>query len=300
LPAKYSEAGGLKWSPAFFGASDFSSETADPLGKNKPNNKMKTKHTVAVLSVALLTTVATGFAADGQEEAWQFGVTVPLWAPQINGNATINGVQRDVNISFDQLKDHLDASFALGLEARKGKFGVYGDVGYLKFSGDGKSASGAKADFGLKFVLADAGISYVLVKTDSDERPFLLEGTLGLRYWYTGTTLVIKDSGGNVLLNGSNYQNLEDPMIGLRASQFFTSKFHLDLAGDIGGFGISDSQATLDWSATGVLTYDFVKWFSLSAGYKAVGLDASKGSGANKNGVNLIFNGALIAATFKF
>jgi hypothetical protein len=261
---------------------------------------MNIKPALVVLSAALSTTAVTGFAADGQqEEPWQFGVTVPLWAPQIDGNATIKGVQRDVNISFDQLKDHLDASFALGLEARKGKFGIFGDAGYMKFSGDAKSAGGAKADFGLKFVLADAGVSYLLVKTES-EHPFLLEGTLGLRYWYTDTSLVIKDSGGNVLLNGSNYRNLEDPMIGLRGSQFFTSKFHLDFAGDIGGFGISDSQATLDWSATGMVTYDFVKWFSLSAGYKAVGLDASKGSGANKNGVNLIFNGALIAAKFKF
>src|SRR5450755_1756614 len=103
---------------------------------------MNIKHALVVLSVALLTTAATGFAADGQqEEPWQFGFTVPLWAPQIDGNATIKGVQRDVNISFDQLKDHLDASFALGLEARKGKFGIYGDVGYMKFSGDAKSAS---------------------------------------------------------------------------------------------------------------------------------------------------------------
>jgi hypothetical protein len=128
----------------------------------------------------------------------------------------------------------------------------------------------------------------------------VLQGTLGLRYWYTGTTLEIKDSGGNVLLNGSNYRNLEDPMIGLRASQYFTKKLHLDFAGDIGGFVISDSQATLDWSATGLVTYDFCKWFSLSGGYKAVGLDASKGSGANKNGVNVIFNGVAIAATVKF
>ena len=235
------------------------------------------------------------------QDAWQFGVIVPLWAPQINGNTTIHGVRRDLDISFNELKDHLDASFALGLEARKGKFGVFGDVGYMRFSGDVKSASGAKANAGLKFVLADAGVSYQLVQTESAEHPFLLAGTLGLRYWYTGATLEIKDAGGNVLLNGSNYQNLEDPMIGLRGSQYFTKKFHLDFAGDIGGFGLSDkNMAKLDWSATGVLAYDFFKWFSLSAGYKAVGLDASQGSGTNKNGVDLIFNGVLVAAKFTF
>ncbi len=49
-----------------------------------------------------------------EEEPWQIGVTVPLWAPQINGNVTVLGHQQDVNVSFDQLRDHLDASFALG------------------------------------------------------------------------------------------------------------------------------------------------------------------------------------------
>ena len=283
----------------------------------KTNNKQKLFITAFIGTLASISTVAraddmvaapatnavpaTATFTAPDNDSWQFGATVPLWAPQINGNATIKGVQRDVNIDFSELKDHLDASFALGLAAHKGKFGVFGDVGYMKFSGDVKDATGAQANFGLKFVLADAGVSYLIVQTESSEHPFLLAGTLGLRYWYTDTTLVIKDSLGNKLLNGSNYQNLEDPMVGLRGSQYFTKKFHLDFAGDIGGFGISDkNMAKLDWSATGVLTYDFFKWFSLSAGYKAVGLDASKGSGTHKNGVNLIFNGALVAATFKF
>lgn len=287
---------------------------------------MKTKHQTNLLALALIGALASAGAAAraddtvvapasttattpatssvlapaAADDSWQFGVTIPVWLPQINGNSTVRGVRRDVDISYNTLKDHLDASFALGLEAHKGKFGIYGGVGYMKFSGDVKDSAGAKANFGLDFVLADAGISYVLVKTES-EHPFVLQSTLGLRYWYTRTTLSIKDAGGNVIMNGSNYRNLEDPMVGLRGSQYFTKKFHLDFAGDIGGFGIADrNMAKLDWSATGLLTYDFVKWLSVSAGYKAIGLDASQGSGANKNGVNLIFNGALITATIKF
>jgi hypothetical protein len=240
-------------------------------------------------------------AAATDKEPWQFGVTVPLWAPQINGNATIHGVQRDVDISYETLRDHLDTALALAVQAQKGKFGIFGDVGYMRFSGDVTDSRGAKADFGLKFVLADAGVSYQLLKTESEDHPFLLAGTLGLRYWYTGTTLEIKDSHGTKLLNGSNYQNLEDPMFGLRGSQFFTKKFHLDFGGDVGGFGMAgNNMAELDWSATGLLTYDFCKWFSVSGGYKAIGLDASKGSGKHKDGVNVIFHGALVAATLTF
>jgi hypothetical protein len=90
-----------------------------------------------------------------------------------------------------------------------------------------------------------------------------------------------------------------DPVIGLRGSQYLTQKFHLDFSADGGGFDINN-DTDWTWSATGVATYDFTKWFSLSAGYKALALDESNGSGASKNGVNLIFNGVLVVAQFKF
>jgi hypothetical protein len=262
--------------------------------KDKLKTDMRIKHTLAALSVAALTMAGTGFAAEGQEDKWQFGATIPLWAPQINGNVTVRGHQENVDVSFNQLKDHLDASFALGLEARTEKFGFFADVGYMKFSG----GNGGLSD-DLKFLIVDGGVLYRLLKTD-EERPFILEATAGLRFWGTKNELTLRDSGGSIRFSGSKDRNLEDPIIGLRASKFLTRKLHLDFAGDVGGFGISDNQAELDWSVTGVVSYDFAKWFSLSAGYKALALDASKGSGSSKNGVDLIFNGVLIAAKFTF
>jgi hypothetical protein len=232
-------------------------------------------------------------------DAWQFGVSVPLWAAGITGTGTVKGHQQNVDITFNELREHLDTSLALGVSARKGRLGFFGDVGYMKFSANGSLPGGGVAATGLKFVLADAGVSYQLVKA-GEEHPFFLEGTLGLRYWYADSFIKLKDAGNVVLFDRSSTKDLEDPVIGLRASQFLTSKLHLDLAGDIGGFGMSDSQAKLDWSATGALTYDFTSWFSLSAGYKAVGLDYSNGSGANKNGVNLVFSGALVSLNFSF
>jgi len=256
---------------------------------------MKTKHTLAALSVAALTMAGTGFTASAQDDGkWQFGVTVPLFAPKIDGNVTVGGHQRDVNISFSDLKDHLDASFALGLEARKDKLGFYTGFSYMKFS-----AGNGAANDELKIFIVDGGVSYQLYKTEG-ANPFILEGTVGIRYWGTKNELTLRDSEGTVLFNGSKDRDLVDPMIGLRGSKYFTPKLHLDFAGDVGGFGLSDNQSTLDWSATGLVSYDFAKWFTLSGGYKALAIDASTGSGANKNGLDIIMNGFLIAAKFKF
>ena len=249
----------------------------------------------AAASTAAMNQVAPMTAPD---DSWKFGVTVPLWAPQINGNATIRGVQENVDVSFSQLRDHLDASFSLGLSAQKGKFGMFGSVGYMRFSGGNPAFSD-----NLKFLVANGGVSYLLFKTETDH-PFMLAGTVGVRYWYTDNSFGIApgilpppfDVNG---FNGGNTHNVVDPVIGLRASQYFTPKLHLDVSGDGGGFNLNN-DTDWTWSVTGVLSYDFAKWFTLSAGYSALAIDESNGSGRGKNGVDLIFNGALVNLLFKF
>jgi hypothetical protein len=282
--------------------------------KNKTPGAMRLLLTAAAFASAALpaqaqdTTVATPTmtpatmaaapAADSDETPWQFGISVPLWAPGIDGNVTVRGVQQDVNVGFDHIKDHLDASFALGLDARKGKLGFYTGVGYMKFSGNYSSANGAEANSELKFLVADAGMSYQLIKTET-EHPFVLEATAGIRYWHTESDLTLTGPGGLIELNGSSKQDVVDPVFGIRGSQYLTSKLHLDFSADGGGFNLNrDTDWT--WSATGLVTYDFAKWFSLSAGYKALALNESSGSGTSKKGVDLIFNGALLVAKFKF
>lgn len=237
-------------------------------------------------------------ANSADPDAWQFGVTVPLWAPQIDGNVTLAGHRKDLNVNFSELKDHLDASFSLAANAQKGKFGIFGNVGYMKFSGGFSDALGGQTDAGLKFLVANSGVSYQLVKTEC-EHPFILTGTAGVRFWYVSTSLSHRNNLGTRDWHGYENYNLFDPVIGLRASQYLTRKLHLDLSGDFGGFNISH-DTDITWSAAGMLTYDFTKWFSLSAGYQALAIDESTGDGGNKHGLNLIFSGVAAAATFKF
>src|SRR5580693_114429 len=114
------------------------------------------------------------------EDEWQFGLNVPLWAPKIDGNATVRGHQENVSVSFNNLRQHLDASFAMGLSARYGKFDFYGNVGYMKFSVSKSFPDGhINSWVGLKFLVANAAAGYQLIKTESDH-PFFLEGTAGV------------------------------------------------------------------------------------------------------------------------
>ena len=249
-------------------------------------------------TTTLATTAPACSACAMGDDPWQFGVTLPLWAPQINGTATARGHQSDVNVNFSQLKDHLDASLSLGLNAQKGKLGLFGNFGYMKFSGGMGGPLGGHTDAELKFLVANAGASYELIKTES-AHPFILAATAGVRFFYVSTSLDHRSANGQRDFNAYDNWNVFDPVLGLRASQYFTKKLHLDVTGDGGGFNLShDTDWT--WSATAMLTYDFCKNFSLSGGYEALALNESQGSGTSKKGVDLIFSGVAAALTFKF
>ena len=287
-------------------------------------NIMKTTNTPHLLAAALTCALASTLTARANDtatttstpataptmaapattdaDAWKFEVALPLWASGISGNATMFGRQENVNVSFNTLREHLDTVLGIALAAQKGKVGVFGDVSYMKFSASATKTVGpgeVKASLGLKFLLANAGLTYQLVKTES-EHPVLLEGTAGVRYWYTDTRIALSAPGGPAVFEHSGTQNVYDPVFGLRASQYLTSKLHLDIAGDGGGFNINNST-DWTWSAEGSLAYDFTKWFTASAGYQAIGLDESNGgTGTNKKGVDVIFSGVTIDLTFKF
>ncbi len=244
------------------------------------------------------TTPATTAPAASNDDAWKFGVTVPLWAPEINGNVTTLGRVTDVNVNFSELKSHLDSSVSLSLNAQKDKFGLFGNVGYMKFTGGGGDPLGGHTDWMLRFAVANAGLSYQLIRTET-EHPFILTGTAGTRFWYTSTDIYHRDSTNTRDFHKYNNLNLFDAVIGLRATQYITQKLHVDVAGDYGGFNCSHDVDTT-WSASGMLTYDFTMWFSLSGGYQALGLKESDGTGASKNGVNITFSGIAAALAFKF
>jgi len=250
---------------------------------------MKIKHTLTAVSVALLTIGGRAFAEDQPDDPWRYSITLPLQAPRIDGNVTVASIKENVNVDFDKLREHLQDAASLAFGVGKQQYGFFGDIGYMRFTGGGGPRS-----YELKFLIGDLGGYYRIAKV-GEERPLILSVTGGGRFWYTDTSF----SDSNIGLSGGKARNLEQPVIGLRATQVFTPKLHLDMMSDVGGFNIGyDTDST--WSAAGVLTYDFTKWFSLSGGYKAVNVDVMNGHDLGQNGINIIIHGPVVLLSFKF
>ena len=99
-----------------------------------------------------------------QSEPWQFTIAAPGWMAGMDGTIGVRGVNADINIGFDQILQHLDMIFAARAEARKGPFGIYGEVIYIGLS-DGAQINGlinnihAQVDM----TLVDGALSWRLV-----------------------------------------------------------------------------------------------------------------------------------------
>src|SRR6266567_1719496 len=76
-----------------------------------------------------------------QSEPWQFTIAAPGWMAGMDGTIGVRGVNADIDIGFDQMLQHLDMIFAARAEARKGPFGIYGEVIYIGLS-DGAQING--------------------------------------------------------------------------------------------------------------------------------------------------------------
>lgn len=69
-----------------------------------------------------------------QSEPWQFTIAAPGWMAGMDGTIGVRGVNADIDIGFDQILQHLDMIFAARAEARKGPFGIYGELIYIGLS----------------------------------------------------------------------------------------------------------------------------------------------------------------------
>lgn len=67
-------------------------------------------------------------------EPWYFNIGSPGWIASLSGTVGLHGVNSHIDLGFDQLIRHADGLMSLSAEARKGRFGVYGDFLYMSLA----------------------------------------------------------------------------------------------------------------------------------------------------------------------
>jgi hypothetical protein len=78
-------------------------------------------------------TVAEQPPAQTTEPPWEIKVSAPGWLPSVSGFTGFHGVNPYVNVGIGQILKHTNFVFVFGGEGevRKGRFGAFGNLGYL-------------------------------------------------------------------------------------------------------------------------------------------------------------------------
>ncbi len=99
---------------------------------------------------------------------WYFNLGMPGWLAWMSGDIGLHGISSTVSVPFDQILTHVAGIATISAEARKGRFGVYGDLLYMSLS-DGIYGSGLvkKANLTLDQYIADAEIYYRVLEGPS-------------------------------------------------------------------------------------------------------------------------------------
>ena len=232
--------------------------------------QMKTP--IAICLGAVLTGAMPSVSARAADDTWEHTLAVYMVGSSINGTAGIGNVEADVDVSFSDILDNLDAGAMLAYRVERRRWAVVADLIYLGLENSksglgpgGRTRAKAEADQ----LIFELDLSYAL-----SER---LGVYGGLRYWDLDADLTIVAAEQSV--TGSASESWIDPLVGLRYAAPLGGKWTLIAKGDVGGFGVGSD---FSWGATALAAYQVSEHANLLLGYRHIDVDYDDGSGADR------------------
>ena len=200
----------------------------------------------------------------------------------VTGDSTIAGQTASLDLDTGDLLDLLSFALSGRLEVWKGDFGVILDGMYIKLEAGGTVETpgplpiGVSIDADIRQFYVDGMGSYRAIHQpyNADGDVWSLDLMGGIRYNYLKQEVDLSVTtglgpGAATTLGGS--ETWIDPMVGARVAVALNERWTAGARGDIGGFGISDTDLT--WSGTGGFDYRPWETTSLKFGWRAYSID---------------------------
>jgi hypothetical protein len=238
------------------------------------------------------------------------------WLVGLNGSATVKGRTTDIDVGAFQILEHLDGVPWMSYgEIRNGRIALYGDVIYAPLGADAsraRSFGGVSLDATLGVditeTIAEIGVVYEIGRWWSGGAIDLLAGA---RYWHLDAGINLALTGtldtsglsltGNRAVARAGGVDWIDPLVGLRIRQQLAPGQELLLRGDIGGFDVG-SQFT--WNVLAAYSWEigvhYGATYSGVLGYRALGVDYEKGSGATRYEYDVVQHGPIVGLTVRY
>lgn len=230
---------------------------------------------------------------DTTDKKWSFLVEPYLMFPSMDGESGIRELPSiKVDASPSDIFSNLDFGAMFYLEARNDQWAIGSDFVYMKLSQDVERTK-----------LINSGeleVSQLIWEISGLYRllPFLETG-IGMRFNNIKMAADIQRNaigGGSAeLLNAENSEFWVDPILIARFSETLNNTWQFQVRGDLGGFGIGSD---FTWQIQGSVGYRFSELFQTTIGYRIIGMDYEKGSGADRFKYDVNTSGPLIKLGF--
>jgi hypothetical protein len=189
-------------------------------------------------------------------------ISLLFWATSISAHVEAGAIDTDADSDFGE---HTNGAIALRDEWWKGDdYGILGELLWMRVDADTDQAGG---DFELSQDLVVAELTFAKRVASGDLDFDLL---LGMRVVDSQAELDRPGTG-----DADTHRTYVDPLVGARAIWNASKEWSAGLRADAGGFG---SGSGVTGNAEAFAKYAFTKGFSMSAGYRAMGLHTDEGS----------------------
>jgi hypothetical protein len=270
------------------------------------------KSIAAALSLMCLLTGAARAEADADSaptREWQFIFAPYLWATTFDGTAESGGHTADIDISFSEIFDALDAGWLSTLEARNGRFSFTSNLIYLRVTDEADAVTGPalpaappgsfESRLAMDSLIVELRPAWEMLSLPlfgaDDERRIALDLGPGARVWWIDTHVHAKlDPGvplGPFSRRFDESSDWVDFVVAARVRARLAERIGLVIAGDYGGFDLG-SSAHRTWSLLGFASYRLGEHWDLSAGWRTLKIE--------RNAVDLEISAPLLGAIYRF
>lgn len=237
-------------------------------------------------AATLLIALALAAPAQAQEGEWTGQLTPYVWGSGMGGQLTpFTGAPTiDIDRSFSEVLEDVDASFFLTGYARRDRLVFLGDVGYSKSSKDGRVPPGIPGEGELSQRSLTLAGGWRAIEGER----LNLDLLAGLRSWRVRGEVQVPLAG----VAKSPSDSFTDPLLVARANVSLKPRWSVIAYADVGV--ASRSEQTYQWLAT--VNYEHSDRWAFSAGYRQLRVDYRSGG----TRLDVTLSGPLVGASWRF
>jgi hypothetical protein len=249
---------------------------------------MLTRTLIRATACALVL-AAPGAPILAQDGGWTFDVSANLWFNDTKVTTDTPFGPVDAELSFSDAIQDLDFAFMGTTEARKGPWGLIGDLLYFRLTADGPSPQGvlfSGASARTEMTVVSAYATYRVYETPMAA----IDLGVGARAFWTSLDTTLQGASAPSE-SFSQDKDWVDPLVAARVRVAFNEKWFGTLMAD--GGGTSDTET---WQGLATVGYSLNDSWAFQGGYRYMKAEWDTSLGQS----SLEFSGPIVGVAYRF